>query len=86
MLLAKVVALLLVFEGCMLKFCRKTNNLRFLGAFTKLQKATVSFVMSTYLSVRPSVRMRQLDSHRIDFNEILYFSVFEKLSRKLNFH
>jgi len=27
---------------------------QFLGAFTKLRKATVSFVMSVHLSVRPS--------------------------------
>jgi hypothetical protein len=32
----------------------------FLGAFGKLRKATISFVMS---SVRPSVRMEQLGSH-----------------------
>jgi hypothetical protein len=33
----------------------------FLGAFTKLQKATVNFTMS--------VRMEQLGSHWMDFNE-----------------
>jgi hypothetical protein len=55
MLLAKAVAFLFVFVGCMLKICQKTNNLKLLGAFTKLEKATVSVVMSIYLSVRPSV-------------------------------
>jgi len=34
-----------------------------LGAFAKLRKATISFVMS----VRPSVRMQQLGSERTDF-------------------
>jgi hypothetical protein len=38
----------------------------FLGAFTKLQKATLSFVMS----VHPSVHVEQLDSHLTDFDEI----------------
>ena len=37
-----------------------------LGAFAKLRKATISFVMS----VRLSVRMEQLDSHLTDFHEI----------------
>jgi hypothetical protein len=34
------------------------------GAFAKLQKATVSFVMF----VRPSFRMEQLGPHRTDFH------------------
>jgi hypothetical protein len=38
----------------------------FLGAFVKLQKASISFVMS----VRRSVRMKQLDNHQTDFDEI----------------
>jgi hypothetical protein len=38
----------------------------FVGAFAKLLKATINSVMS----VRPSVRMEQLGSHRKDFNEI----------------
>jgi len=40
----------------------------FLGAFTKLRKATVSFVMS--------VRMEQLGSHSTYFHEISYLSIF----------
>jgi hypothetical protein len=38
----------------------------FLGAFAKLRKATIRFVMS----VRPSVLMEQLGSHWTDFHEI----------------
>jgi hypothetical protein len=38
----------------------------FLGAFAKLRKATISFVMSVHLSVR----MEQLGSHLTDFHEI----------------
>jgi len=37
-----------------------------LGAFAKLRKAIICFVMS----VCPSVRMEQLGSHWKDFNEI----------------
>jgi hypothetical protein len=40
------------------------------GAFAKLRKATITFVMSTYLSVRLSVSMEQLCSHWPDFHEI----------------
>jgi hypothetical protein len=38
----------------------------FLGAFAKLRKATISFVMS----VCPSARMEPLGSHWTDFGEI----------------
>jgi hypothetical protein len=38
----------------------------FLGAFAKLRKATISFV----ISVRLPVRMEQLGSHWTDFHEI----------------
>jgi hypothetical protein len=37
-----------------------------LGAFTKLRKATINFVMS----VRLSLRMEQISSHWTDFQEI----------------
>ena len=43
---------------------------KFLGAFAKLCKATVRFVVS--VSVRPSVRMEHLGSHWTDFHEIWY--------------
>jgi len=38
----------------------------FLGAFAKLLKATISFIMS----VRPSIRMEQLGSHWMVRHEI----------------
>ena len=41
------------------------QNEKFLGAFAKLQKVTMSFVMS----VCPSVRMEQLGSHWTNFDE-----------------
>jgi len=47
----------------------------FLGAFAKLRKVTISFIMSICLSVPPSVRMEQLGSHWTDFHEILYLSI-----------
>jgi len=43
-----------------------TAVLCFLGDFVKLRKATTSFV----ISVRPSVRMEQLDSHCTDFHGV----------------
>ena len=51
----------------------------FLGAFAKLRKATISFVMS----VRPSVRLEQLGSHWRDFHEILCMSTFRKTVEKI---
>ena len=41
-----------------------------LGAFAKLRKATISFVMGGCPSVRPFARMEQLGSHWTDFHEI----------------
>ena len=38
------------------------------GAFAKLRKRTMSFV----ISVRPSTLIEQFDSHWTDFREILY--------------
>jgi hypothetical protein len=45
-----------------------------LGAFAKLRKATVSFVMS--------VRMEQLGSHWTDFYEVSYLSFFQNDGRE----
>jgi hypothetical protein len=42
------------------------DDFTFLGAFEKLQKTIVSFVMS----VRPSVRIEQLDYRWMEFHEI----------------
>jgi hypothetical protein len=42
----------------------------FLGAFAKWRKATISFIMSASLSVRPIVPNKQLGSHWKDFHEI----------------
>jgi len=56
----------------------------FLGAFEKLRKATVRIVMSVRPSVCASpVRMEQIGSHWMDFNEIWYCSVFRKPVDKL---
>jgi hypothetical protein len=50
------------------------KTLNYLGAFAKLRKATISFVMlvsqSVNLSVRPSARMEKLGSRWTDFSEI----------------
>jgi hypothetical protein len=41
-----------------------------LNALAKLRKPTISFVMYIRVSVRLSVRMEQLGSHRTDFDRI----------------
>jgi len=46
----------------------------FLGAFAKLRKATISYIMSVHLSVR----MEQLGSHWEEFHEIWYLRIFRK--------
>jgi hypothetical protein len=43
------------------------NFFEFLGAFAKLLKATISF----FVSIRPSVRMKQLGTHWTFIHEIL---------------
>ena len=53
------------------------------GAFAKLRKATICFVMS----VRPSIRLEQLGSHWTNFYENWYASLFfEDILRKFKFH
>ena len=46
------------------------QNLKFLRAFAELRKATLSFVMAVFLSVRPSFRMEHLVSPWVDFHKI----------------
>jgi hypothetical protein len=52
---------------------------KFLNPFTKLQKATVSFIMS----VRLSVRMEQLGFQWTDFKQVFYFRIFRKSIEKI---
>ena len=49
-----------------------------LGPFTKLQKVTISLVMS----VRPFVRMEQTGSHLLDFHEIWYLKIYKNSVEK----
>jgi hypothetical protein len=67
------ISLCVFYSSCLLR------SLTFLGAFAKLRKATVSFVMS----VRLSVRMEQLGSHWTDFHEIWYWRIFRKSVEKI---
>jgi len=55
----------------------------FTGAFTKLQKVTISFVMSVCLSNHPSVCMEQISSHWMNFYEIWYLIIFLKSVEKI---
>jgi hypothetical protein len=62
---------------------------RFLGAFVKLRKSNISFVLSVCLffclSVCPSVRLEQFGYHWMFLNEIWYLSIFRKLAQKIPF-
>ena len=49
---------------------------QFLGAFARLGKANINFVMS----VRPFVRLQQRGSHWTDFNDIFFLEHFSKIS------
>ena len=53
---------------------------RFLGSFTKLRKATISFFI---MSVCPSVRIEQLGSHWTDFHEIWCSRIFQNHREKI---
>ena len=72
-------------RGTEIGFCRTdifssyVRIVHILGAFAKLQKAIISFVMS------PSARKEQLGSHWTDFHEILYLSIFRKSVAKIQF-
>jgi hypothetical protein len=56
----------------------------FLWAFTKLQTATIHFVTSVCLPIRPpvsmclSILMQLLDFHPKDFHELMYLIIFLK--------
>jgi hypothetical protein len=50
----------------------------FVGAFAKLRKAAVNFVMY----VRPSVSTEKLGSHCADLHGISYLSIFRKTVKK----
>jgi len=58
---------------------------QFLGAFTKLRRAILSFVMSACPFVRLVVCMEQLSNHWVDFYEILYLIIFQKSIKKIKF-
>ena len=55
----------------------RLNKRKFLcfGAFAKLRKATISFVMSVCLSIRTE----QLGSHWTDLQQVWYLSIFSKI-------
>jgi len=56
---------------------------RLLGAFAKLRKATINFVICLSVHLCLSVRIERLGSHCTDFPEILYLSVFRKSVEKI---
>ena len=62
--------------------CGKQHHCEeFLGAYAKLQKATISLV----ISVRPFAHMEQLDPNWKDFREISYLIIFRKCVEKFIF-
>ena len=58
------------------------QNAEFLGVFSKLRKATSSFVMSVLFSAR----MEQLGSHWQIFMKFDIWVFFDNVSRKFKFH
>jgi hypothetical protein len=56
------------------------------GAFAKLSKATITFVMSVCPSVRLSVLTPRLTLDGSSLNLIFDYFFFENLSRKFKFH
>jgi hypothetical protein len=68
--------------------CVHTRNFgwkQFLGAFAKLRKPTISFVMSVRLSVRPHGTTR-LPLYGVTRNLIRISGLFENLPRKFECH
>ena len=61
--------------------CREANFEMFVGASSKLRKATLSFVEP----VCPSMRKEKLGSHYTDFHEISYLSISRKLVERVKF-
>ena len=62
----------------------------FVGAFSKLRKAIISFVMSFHLSallsVRPSFHKKNSASTGWIFRKCVISEIFENLSRKFKIH
>ena len=57
---------------------------KFLGAFAKLQKVTINFIMSICLSVWSPIHLHgKRGSHWTEFHEIWYFSIFQKSVQKI---
>jgi hypothetical protein len=55
-----------------------------LGAFAKLRKATINFVMTVRLSVPPSLRPHGTTRFILDgFSKILYLNIFKKSLEKI---
>jgi hypothetical protein len=71
-------------RACM-KYCKRgaTRYVGLLGNLAYSRKARIRFILSVRPSVRPPVRMYQLDSHLTDFNEILYWEYVCKFVDKI---
>jgi hypothetical protein len=71
------------FQACdsILNELWKRLYLFFLRRFAKLEKSAITFVMS----VRPSVRVEHLGSHRTNFDELWYLRLFRKCVKKIQF-
>jgi hypothetical protein len=58
------------------------HDCRYLGVFSELRKATVSFCLLVCLSLRSSERMEQLGFDWADFQKIL-FEYFSKIVEEI---
>ena len=65
---------------------KKIHYISSLGAFAKLLKVTVSFVMSVWLSICLSICKELLSYHWTNFCGILYMSIFVNSLIKFRFH
>ena len=72
-----------IFSVDMLRIATCLAMLPFLGAFAKLRKVIIRFIMSVRLPVRPPVRWKVLSSHCRVFNEIWYLWIFLKSVEKI---
>jgi hypothetical protein len=63
--------------------CHCLQSLRFLDAFAKLRKATISFAKSVRPSILSPICMEQLVSQWTDFREIWYLRIFIKSIKKI---
>jgi len=82
----RIFCCIVIFQNMGLQPLNLQPEVSVLGAFAKLRKATINFIMFVCTSVRQSVRMEQVCSQWADFHEISYLSSVQNLQRKIKSH